>query len=255
MRLELLYNPRLLCERLAEISLERRRLARLRGTVAANLITPHIDSLELLDEIGRTSKPNIIYDIGANVGTWTLLAKAIYPDVQVHAFEPLPIHIEKFKRLTSSLTGVSLHEIGLGSHSSRATMKVTNLSDASSLLPLTETGRKEWHLQQVAEVSVQIERLDDWVCEHCLPSPELIKLDVQGFELEVLRGAERCLARANWVLSEASFKDFYDGQCRFEELVFFLASAGFAVSAFGQRTALGQPLIQADVLFARTPLH
>ena len=96
MRLELIYNPRLLCERLAEISLARRRLAKLRGTVAAGLTTGHIDSLELL-ELLRPNPPQVIYDVGANVGTWTLLAKALYPAAQIHAFEPLSMHTEKFR--------------------------------------------------------------------------------------------------------------------------------------------------------------
>ena len=250
MRAELFYNPLLFMERLGQWATERSRLRKLRGTVAARLTTAHIDSLELLEAI-RTSKPQVIYDVGANVGTWTLLAKALYPDALVHAFEPLPMHIEKFQQMTKGLAGVRIHEIGLGSCPTRTTMKVTDFSDASSLLPLTETGKQQWHLQQVAEIPVQIERLDDWVSSNNLPSPDLIKMDVQGFELEVLRGAERCLTQAKWVLLEASFKSFYKGQCRFDQLVAFLASAGFQVSAFGQGMALGRPLIQADVLFGR----
>lgn len=251
MRLELFYNPRLLCERLAEFSLERRRIAKLRGTVAAGLTTGHIDSLELL-ELLRPNPPRVIYDVGANVGTWTLLAKALYPEAQVHAFEPLPMHTGKFRAATAALSGVHLHEIGLGAQSARTVLKVTDFSDASSLLPLTETGKKQWHLEQVDEVPIQVERLDDWIATHRLPVPDLIKLDVQGFELEVLRGAEKTLARTQAVLLEASFQNFYQGQCRFDELVSWLAAAGLHVRAFGHGTALGRPLIQSDVLFSRT---
>jgi FkbM family methyltransferase len=251
MRAELFYNPLLLLHRLGQWAAGKRRLRRLRNSVAASLQAGHIDSLELL-ELLRPQKPLVIFDIGANVGTWTLLAKALYPAAQVHAFEPLQIHIEKFRQLTSKLTGVSLHEVGLGSHPARATMKVTSFSDASSLLPLSVAGKEQWHLQQVAEIPVQIERLDDWVSSRGLPGPDVIKLDVQGFELEVLRGAEQCLIQARWVLLEASFKDFYEGQCRFDQLVTFLASAGFQVLALGQGTALGEPLVQSDVLFARS---
>jgi FkbM family methyltransferase len=250
MRLELLYNPRLLGERLAEVSLSRRRLAKLQGTVAAQLTTGHIDSLELLEMIGP-SHPMVIYDVGANVGTWTLLAKALYPEAQVHAFEPLPVHVAKFRELTRGLPRVQLHEIGLGSASVKTVMRVTDFSDASSLLPLTDAGKTQWDLKQVAEIPVQIERLDDWVASRQLASPDLIKMDVQGFELEVLRGATRCLTNAKWVLLEASFKDFYEGQCRFDDLVTFLSAENFRVFAFGHGIAVGKPCVQADVLFAR----
>ncbi len=250
MRPELLYNPRLLCERLAELSLERRRLAKLRGTVGASLTVGHIDSLELL-ELLRPSNPGVVYDIGANVGTWTLLAKALYPAAQIHAFEPLPMHTEKFRQMTRALTGVHLHEIGLGPRQTTTTMRVTDFSDASSLLALTEAAKQQWHLRQVAEIPVQIERLDDWMSGHNMPNPDLIKLDVQGFELEVLRGAEQCLKHTKAVLLEASFESLYEGQCRFDELVAWLADAGFYVRAFGRGLLPGRPLIQADVLFVR----
>ncbi len=250
MRFELFYNPRLLCERLAEISLARRRLVRLRGTVAAGLTTGHIDSLELL-EILRPNPPQVIYDVGANVGTWTLLSKALFPQAQVHAFEPLPMHTEKFRRSTGELIGVHVHEIGLGPQTARTVMKVTDFSDASSLLALTAQGKKQWRLEQVAEIPIQIERMDDWVSTHHLPSPDLIKLDVQGFELEVLRGAEQTLAGTKAVLLEASFQNLYEGQCRFDELVSWLAQAGFFLRALSHGTALGRSLIQTDVLFVR----
>ena len=237
-------------ERLGEWAAERRRLWKLRGTVASQLTTGHIDSYELL-EVLRPSNPQVIYDIGANVGTWTLLAKALYSKAQIHAFEPLPMHTEKFQQLSKDLTDVHLHEIGLGSHRMQTTIKVTDFSDASSLLPLTEEGKRFWHLHQIEEIPVQIERLDDWVSARGLSYPDLIKLDVQGFELEVLKGSENCLAEAKWVLLEASFKTFYEGQCRFDQLVTFLGSAGFHVFAFGHGTALGNPLAQADVLFKK----
>ena len=92
MRLELLYNARLLCERLAIESVRRRRLAALKGTQAAGLALGHIDTLELVELAGQAGI-SVIYDIGANVGTWSLLAKSLIPGARIHAFEPLPKHL------------------------------------------------------------------------------------------------------------------------------------------------------------------
>lgn len=248
MRPELFYNPRLLCERLAEFSLARRRLAKLRGTVAASLKTGHIDSLELL-ELLRPHPPLVIYDVGANVGTWSLLAKAIFPHAQIHAFEPLPVHVEPFRQNTQAVDGLFLHEIGLGSQPARTYMNVTDFSDASSLLPLTETGKRQWHLQQVQEVPVQIHRLDDWIAAQQMPNPDLIKLDVQGYELEVLRGAETALAGVAAVLAEVSFFEIYRGQCLFHELTEYLSDSGFRLVALGGDTKPTIPLLQSEALF------
>ncbi len=250
MRLELLYNPRLLCERLAEISIERRRLRRLRGTVAEGLRTGHIDSLELLDLL-RPNPPQVIYDIGANVGTWTLLAKALFPSAEIHAFEPLPQHVEQFRLKTIALPDVHLHEIGLGATTSEMSMRITDFSDASSLLPLTDVGRRQWDLEQIDEFPIRVERLDCWISENAQRMPDLIKLDVQGFELEVLKGAVDALLNARAVILEASFQNFYEGQCRVDQLVTALADSGLHLHAIGHGTAIGRPLIQSDLLFVR----
>lgn len=81
--------------------------------------------------------------------------------------------------------------------------------------------------------------------------PKLLKLDVQGCEMEVLKGATRSLKHAKALITEVSFREFYKGQCRFDQVVSCLAAQGFFVHAIGQGTALGKPLVQSDVLFLK----
>src|SRR5438477_10300390 len=83
MRPALFYNPRLLCERLAEWSVNRRRLAQLRGTVANKLRLGHIDSLELLNLL-KAAPPTVIYDVVAYLANWRLLVNATFPSVAMH---------------------------------------------------------------------------------------------------------------------------------------------------------------------------
>ena len=133
MRAELLYNPFLLLERLGEWAVTSRRLARLKGSVAANLQPGHIDSLELLDLL-RSVNPKVI---GANIGTWTLLAKAIFPSAHVHAFEPLSSHTKTFETYVRELPNVELHQIALGSENSHTMLHVTDFSE-----PFDSYGRR-----------------------------------------------------------------------------------------------------------------
>ena len=114
-------------------------------------------------------------------------------------------------------------------------------STPPALLALTETGKQQWHVKQVAGTPVQIERLDDWVSSRGLPNPDLIKLDVQGFELEVLRGAEAGWQR-RWVLSEVCFREFYEGQATLSQLMAFLGEHGFEACAFGHNLRAGRML-------------
>jgi FkbM family methyltransferase len=250
MRLELLYNPGLLCERLAIAVARRRRLSSLKGTPAASLALGHIDTLELL-EIARQAGIRVIYDIGANVGTWSLLAKSLIPGASVHAFEPLAKHQTEFVRNFSGGANVTLHPVAVGSAHATETFHITDFSDASSLLQPNETSRSHFGVQEVEQVSIQVVRLDDYRRKRQLAFPDLIKLDIQGFELEALKGAPECLRSAKAVIAEVSFIEYYERQCFFHDLVAHLAQYELFLRAFGVNTPTGKSLGQTDVLFMR----
>jgi FkbM family methyltransferase len=250
MRTELLYSVPLLLQRVGEWAVTYRRLNRLKGTVARALQDGHIDSLELL-ELMRPLNPVAIFDIGANVGTWTLLARALYPESAIQAFEPLLSHAKKFEESVRGLSNITLHTVALGANNGPAKLHVTDFADASSILELCDAGSELWSLTEIEAIPLELHRLDDFVSKNALPKPDLIKIDVQGFELEVLRGATRVLGFTKGVIAEVSFREFYKGQCRFDQLVSFLAENGLFVSALGLRTALGKAMNQTDVLFLR----
>ena len=250
MRLSLLYNPRLICERLSGILQDRRRLRTLRHTVAAGLELGHLDSLELL-ELLRDNPPKVIYDIGAFSGTWTLLAKAIFPNSEVHAFEPLASLASDFSERTGHVAGVYRHPVAIGSTRGRLPLQLANALDCSSLLKIGAEQTRQFHVTSAGTEMVDVERLDEYVGRNGLPLPNLIKLDVQGFELEALRGADECLKAAYAVISEVSFIELYQGQCLFGDIVEFLKDRKFLTRAFSVATSLGRPLIQTDVLFQK----
>jgi len=251
MRLSLLYNPFDAIERLALGVQRYRRRKRIRGTPAGALELGHVDSLELL-ELLRPTPPTVIYDIGANVGTWTCLAKSMFPAARIEAFEPLACHFTGFQQRTAPWPGdVRLHTCALGATEGTAAMHVMDFSDASSLLPASAAGRREFKIAPTGVQTVPVVPLDVLVAREKLPWPDLVKLDVQGFELEVLRGAEACLGRARAVLCEVSFQRFYVGQPLFSEVLLFLEKRGFALHAFGVGIGPGARLAQTDALFVR----
>ena len=250
MRIELLYNPRLLIERLAIESQRHRRLGKLKGTVASELKLGHIDSLELL-EIVKSQPPQVIYDIGANIGTWSLLAKALFPKVIIHAFEPLEMHHEAFETAMQATSDIHLHKVALGSSACTLNMQVTSFSDASSLLEIAEATETCFGITKAREEKVTVVTLDEYVSTAKLPLPDVIKLDIQGYELEAMRGGQNCLEHAKFIICEVSFLEFYKGQALFHDISEFLGRRGFHLQALGVNTPLGQKLSQTDVLFAR----
>jgi FkbM family methyltransferase len=251
MRAELLYNPRALCERLSVASIRRRRLSRLRRTPAKDLTTGYIDSLELID-IAQSCGVKTIYDIGANVGSWTLLAKSLMPLAKVHAFEPLVTLRGSYLNNTRALTDVVFHNVALASENNTTRFHVTKFIDSSSILPPAPLAKKIFGTEEQEEIEVDARRLDDYRQENGLPFADLMKLDVQGYELKVLEGAKECLTRAKALITEVSFVPLYEGQCLFHDLVSFLAEQNLFVCAFGFGTMLGKRLVQTDVLFVKS---
>jgi Methyltransferase FkbM domain len=144
-----------------------------------------------------------------------------------------------------------LHPIALGAKNMNANLRVTDFSDASSLLPLAEAGRSQFGLKETESVPTTVCKLDDYQSETGIPMPDLIKLDVQGYELEVLKGATNCLGSTKAVIAEVSFEEFYQGQCLFHEVLGFLGEHDLFLAALAVGTQTGSPLKQTDVLFLR----
>ena len=250
MRPSLIWNWRLLCERLAQASQRRRRLAKLKNTPARSLSLGHIESLELLELIDAADT-KVIYDVGANVGTWTLLAKSIFPASRVEAFEPLPTHHSGFESTCGALADVTLHKVALGPTNTMMLLRVTDFSDASSFLPIASANQSIAGVKEVRQVSVPVRRLEDYRQEMGLELPDLIKLDVQGYELAVLESAANELEHCKAIITEVSFVELYEGQCMFPDICSFLDRQGFRLHVLGVSTELGKPLVQADVLFIK----
>ena len=144
-----------------------------------------------------------------------------------------------------------MHPIAVGSDNATETFHVTDFSDASSLLQPNDASLVAVRRAGGATVfasGVPAGRLSR---ERQLPRPDLIKLDIQGFELEALRGAPECLTSAKAVITEVSFIEYYEGQCLFHDLVAHLARFGLFMRAFGINTPTGKSVGQTDVLFMR----
>ena len=193
-----------------------------------------------------------IIDVGANRGQFTLACGVAKRGVPVVAFEPIPSEAQTFRKAVGSTRQVVLFQSAVGEADGSATLHLSRSADSSSLLPI---GRRQTELfadtAQVAEITVPVRRLDDLGDSWAGRSRQLLKVDVQGFELSVLRGAPNTLKSCAYVYAECSEVELYDGQPLRSEVAAFLKERGFTEPArFNAYFHKGQ-LIQADYLFSR----
>jgi FkbM family methyltransferase len=251
MNFAVLFKPYQLIEKLAQRIGKARRLKTLQQTPGRWLKHPHIDSLEFLQIIGNdvaVASP-VIFDIGSNVGTWTTLAKSVIPLATIHAFEPLPEHILAFQKNCSALTDVHLHQYCVGAENTTGVINVSSYSDASSILEATSLEYEHFGIKKLKEEQVDIKRLDNLIQTKKLPCPNVIKLDIQGFELEALKGMADYLNSLQYVICEVSFKPYYQNQPLFLDIANYLARYNLQILAFSHNTPTGSELNQIDVLF------
>lgn len=172
-----------------------------------------------------------ILDIGANEGQFARVARRLWPDAHIHSFEPLP---DVHALLAEGFSGdrqVTAHNLGLGERAGVMRMHRSAFSPSSSLLPMAELHRSEWPQSvDFTEVDVRIERLDDWASSMGIEQrlPVLVKIDVQGFELEVIGGGRDTIRAAAFIVLEVSFHELYQGQALFGEIHERMKELGFA---------------------------
>ncbi|MEC0258396.1 FkbM family methyltransferase [Paenibacillus lautus] len=129
---------------------------------------------------------SIVFDIGANLGNHSVYFSKKTKAKKIHSFEPAQINFELLKTncIQNQCTNIQFHNFAIGYSEGRASLNINNMNlGMSSVTPNTEG-------------SIEIKRLDNLDLEH----PHFVKIDVEGFELEVLKGMEGVLIKSRPIL-------------------------------------------------------
>jgi FkbM family methyltransferase len=218
-----------------------------RGLIFHN-IPAAVEHLEIITYV----RPKHLIDVGANKGQFALATLSVVPDVRVDCFEPLPAAattLENWARTAS--TNIHVHRVALSAEKGSAEFYVGSREDSSSLFrpapaPLDMgIGIKE-------TIVVPTDRLENILSTADILRPCLMKIDVQGGELNVLKGIGHLLDGIDYIYLEVSFIELYERQPLFAELNKFLNSAGYNLlgTANSYVSRVHGPT-QADALFGR----
>jgi len=204
----------------------------------------------LLAEFGVAT----VIDVGANVGQYGTLLRATGYEERIVSFEPLHGPFEELRRRAAADGRWEAHRVALGSQSTTATMHVAAASSASSLLGPAGGHGQPAYVRAIGTEDVQVARLDD-VARPLVASggATFLKLDVQGFELEVLRGASMLLDEVAGVEAELALSAIYEGQPLYREVIDVIEGAGLRPVSFEPAyadQATGR-VLQVDGIFIR----
>ena len=185
------------------------RIPSLRSALLRHGVAAGVEHLPVLRHPDKQGMQTII-DIGANRGQFALAARFAIPEAKIISFEPLQEPAEVFRSVFAGDPLTTLQQMAIGKTEMETSIHVSRSDDSSSLLPITNlqselfpnTGEKETR-------TVQVKRLEKAIDVSALPSPMLLKIDVQGMELQVLNGIGTFLKEFGFIYTECSFMELY----------------------------------------------
>ena len=169
-----------------------------------------------------------ILDGGANVGQFARAAHGCFPEANIISFEPLADIADQLEDNLKDVQGHRVFRTALGSYDGETEFHRNSYSQSSSVLPmLHEQGSLLEGTKEVEELRVPIGRFDTILKDLPIRSPALLKLDLQGNELEALKGAPETLEKCSHLLIETVFDQEYINEPLFEEIWTFLREKNF----------------------------
>ncbi|TWU27175.1 hypothetical protein Pla52o_10390 [Novipirellula galeiformis] len=191
--------------------------------------------------------PSIIFDVGANVGQTACSLAQQYPRAIIHAFEPVKSTFDTLTKNVRRFPNVRCHQLALGASTSVAKINIYQGSCNNSFVNFDNEEPLE-----VEEVSVQ--SLSQFCENHEIHKIDYLKIDTEGFDLEVVRGAEELFKRnaISTVLAELGFSLGNEKHVPFADFNEFMHSQGMGVfGIYDQRREFdGSHLLRrADCLF------
>lgn len=163
----------------------------------------------------------MLFDIGANVGQTVKDFKEVFRSCTIHSFEPSPDTFEILKNSTFKEKNVHIWNYGIGAESGELILNEYQFSNTNSFLNINDRPKKK--------TPVKIITVDEFCEENKIEKIDILKIDTEGFELEVLKGSNASFSKnkIGLLFFEISFSNKQNGTPAFTELCDFALNKGF----------------------------
>lgn len=203
---------------------------------------------ELEPLIKKINKISTVIDIGSNKGQFILIIKKFFPSAKIYSFEPLKKELILQKKIIGH-RNIKYFNFALGNNNNKIKIHVTSRRDSSSILKPKEDVNKIYSVTNIENIIQK--KLDSLFQIKKIKKPILLKLDVQGYELNVLKGATKILKNVNYLIIEISYKSVYEKQASLKELKSFLKNQCFFPVKKTNRSFLKGKIFQEDILYKK----
>jgi FkbM family methyltransferase len=176
----------------------------------------------------------VILEAGAHNGVNTVEMAEFWPGAQIHAFEPVPAAFTELEdRASKYLERIHCYALGLGSAKGKMGMHISGDGSAGScqssslLLPADEHHAEYSFVEFGKTITVDVRTIDDWADHNGIKRIDFMRLDMQGYELEALKGARSILDTTSVVQLEVSNIQLYQGAPLYPEVAHWMLHHGF----------------------------
>jgi len=190
------------------------------------IVRRNIDLLDIL----RLRNVDLVIDVGANEGQFAafLRRKGYYG--RIASFEPIPAVCARLKQLHLNDPNWAVYELALGDYDGPGKLNIAKSSQLSSLLPPTRSNQKrERDVIPIRSEDITVQRLDT-IFPSLRATRPFLKLDVQGAEELVLRGAKETLLKVVGVQLEIALYQFYETQLLLGDVLRLMDDLGFMLA-------------------------
>lgn len=225
--------------------------------INSDFIVKHDPYLVQKRILNSNVKEPIIFDVGSFHGHVARKYRKLFPKSSIYCFEPFPDSFNVLKRNLGSDPSFKIFQIGVSDEIGKTLFNSNSFSQTNSILKTDSRGESTWGaglLDTKDIIEIEISTIDQIVLDLGLEKIDILKMDVQGAEFKVLKGAEKSFKKGiiNMIYSEIITMPTYEGQLELEDSLQLFKSIGFKlVGLYNYSYSDIGNLRQVDALFIK----